>query len=394
MGKNLMKGNSHLAGGLIAASTIGVLAWHGNAWGIGALVSIPSLVFTQKTHLAAGLVALSYYAAASWPVVTVSKSYLASSSFSLVPISVWIIASLLLASPWLVAWTVQPGQMVWRNIGALLVTAVPPLGLIGWASPLTAAGVLFPGTGWCGIAAVAILPMLLLRSSVRILMILAATIVSAITNIVYTAPTVPPGFVTVDTHISSRQGHSDPEAEFAADQTIQSSMLRQEAKVIILPEGVVEQWTDAKQAFWEPTLVQLASAGKTALIGVTKPIPGSAQFFNAILVAGAAKSELILQRVPVPLGMWKPIGPKDGVPLQLRSPGTFQIENQRLAILICYEQLLVWPILQSVVERPTVLVGIANERWTSRTNVPAAQRACLHSWGRLFRIPVLAAVNT
>ena len=35
---------------------------------------------------------------------------------------------------------------------------VPPLGIIGLASPLTAAGYLFPGTGWAGLAAVALLP--------------------------------------------------------------------------------------------------------------------------------------------------------------------------------------------------------------------------------------------
>ena len=41
----------------------------------------------------------------------------------------------------------------WHCLVAVLVSIVPSLGLIGWASPLTAAGYVFPGTSWFGILA-------------------------------------------------------------------------------------------------------------------------------------------------------------------------------------------------------------------------------------------------
>jgi len=91
--------------------------------------------------------------------------------------------------------------------------------------------------------------------------------------------------------------------------------------------------------------------------------------------------------------MWKPFSPAEGVPLNLAGPGTLQLGPHRLAVLICYEQLLVWPILHSAFERPTLIVGVSNAAWTSHTNIPAAQEACLRAWSRLFGIPFVSAVN-
>jgi hypothetical protein len=89
---------------------------------------------------------------------------------------------------------------------------------------------------------------------------------------------------------------------------------------------------------------------------------------------------------------WKP-GAPDSVPLNLNGPGTLQVGHERAAILVCYEQLLVWPVLTSMTERPTVLVGLANDYWAKDTIIPAIQHSCLEAWARLFDIPLVKAVN-
>jgi len=91
--------------------------------------------------------------------------------------------------------------------------------------------------------------------------------------------------------------------------------------------------------------------------------------------------------------MWMPLR-KNGAPLQLGKPGTVMIAGQRAAILICYEQLLVWPVATSFLQHPTLLLGTANDYWAKNTTIPEIQRACLESWARLFRVPVLWAQNT
>jgi apolipoprotein N-acyltransferase len=69
------------------------------------------------------------------------------------------------------------------------------------------------------------------------------------------------------------------------------------------------------------------------------------------------------------------------------------VQNRRVAILICYEQLLVWPFLSSAAENPTILITAANDYWAKNTPIPQIQEASAAAWARLFRLPVLSAVN-
>jgi apolipoprotein N-acyltransferase len=91
--------------------------------------------------------------------------------------------------------------------------------------------------------------------------------------------------------------------------------------------------------------------------------------------------------------MWKPFGGPNNTALRFSGPATFSIGNQRAAVLICYEQLLTWPILQSAVERPTIILGIANDYWCRGTRVPQAQLSCTRAWARLFSLPAITATN-
>ena len=81
------------------------------------------------------------------------------------------------------------------------------------------------------------------------------------------------------------------------------------------------------------------------------------------------------------------------MPLRLRRPGTIEIAGQRVVFLICYEQLLVLSVLLSAIERPTLIVGMANQCWVRETSIPAAQRDSLTAWSRLFALPLLIAEN-
>jgi apolipoprotein N-acyltransferase len=70
------------------------------------------------------------------------------------------------------------------------------------------------------------------------------------------------------------------------------------------------------------------------------------------------------------------------------------VVDKRAAIVICYEQPLIWPFIASAFERPGVLIGMANDYWAVGTPIPAAQKACLRAWARLLRLPCLSATNT
>ena len=133
--------------------------------GIIAAAGMPFACLAPGTRKAAFRSTFGYYVAALWPMVPGLDRYIGQSATSLIPIAIWVFAAILLSVPWTIAWTSDRRvNCLWRAPLALLATIVPPLGIIGLASPLTAAGYLFPGTGWVGLAAVALLPGIVLST--------------------------------------------------------------------------------------------------------------------------------------------------------------------------------------------------------------------------------------
>ncbi|WP_072492887.1 nitrilase-related carbon-nitrogen hydrolase, partial [Agrobacterium pusense] len=71
-----------------------------------------------------------------------------------------------------------------------------------------------------------------------------------------------------------------------------------------------------------------------------------------------------------------------------------ELSGRKIAALICYEQLVVWPILQSMLHRPDMVVLIGNGWWTTDGNIVAIQRASAKAWSDLFDIPLVISFNT
>jgi hypothetical protein len=358
---------------MVAAWLIGAIAWRGPLPLLALSILLPWLVFRQETRTKASCTAAAYFLSASIPAISVWKAFAPDQPAQ--GLLIWAMTSAILTLPWAVLWNANRSQQLWRIPIALAISIIPPIGLLGWASPLTAAGILLPGTGLTGLAATSLAP---------VYPKLAATAV-LIANLVFHSPTAPLGIAAINT--------TEVQERYAKEESARTSIHASKLELVILPEGAVHRWTEATEVFWAPTIEQLHQEHRTALIGAGIPKPGSAEFKNTAITIGEWQSKPFEQRIPIPLGMWKPFGPADGVPLNLTGPGTLQVGPHRLAILICYEQLLAWPILQSALEKSTLIVGISNANWTKQTNIPAAQEVCLKAWSRLFGIPYVSAIN-
>ncbi len=333
---------------------------------------MPWFVFRQQTRTRAAVAAFTYFAVASAPIPWITER-------PAVGIGLLFTASATLTIPWIALWHSDPSQRFWRIPSALLLSAIPPLGIINWASPLTAAGLLFPGTGLAGLAATAVAEA---HWSVYPKTV-AVGILAA--NLLYIPPAQPPEIQAINT------AHS-PDA-FEKEELARIAIHNANSTLTILPEGTVRRWTEATEAYWADTINHLKATNRTALISAALSIPNSDEFHNSVLTIGANPTARFDQRIPIPIGMWKPFGPANGVPLNLTGPGTLKLGEHRIAILICYEQLLVWPMIHSALEKPTLIVGISNAAWTKHTYIPAAQEACLQAWSRLFGIPYVSAIN-
>jgi hypothetical protein len=115
-------------------------------------------------------------------------------------------------------------------------------------------------------------------------------------------------------------------------------------------------------------------------------------------LSGKGVSVRYRQRMPVPVSMWQPwlsvLGTSAGARADFFANAVVSVRGTRVATLICYEQLLVWPILQSALGSPDVLVAPANGWWTAGTDIVAIQIAVATAWARLFNLPLVLAINT
>jgi len=355
------------------------------------------LLYRAKSRLHSYGTLFSYYAGASWPLIPGANTFFGARGTIIQGVLLWLGAAILLAIPAALLFTHDRTMRPFAITGIFLLTALPPLGIIGWASPFLAAGVLFPGTGWLGLLGGVTLIPLLGRVPLRTTAL--AAILAALANSFYKPPALPEGWQAVNTHLGGA-GQADPDflAEFEAHEQMQETLSQSNALVLIFPEHVVTQWTEATDAFWHKSLQNLAERHATLLIGVGLPrtrgrhFTASRSYYNALIARGQETTTVYYQRIPVPFAMWNPFS-ADGVPLNLFGPGTISLQDQRAAVLICYEELLVWPFLSSEIEHPTILIAAANDYWAKGTPIPKIQNVSASSLARLFRLPVLSAVN-
>lgn len=96
--------------------------------------------------------------------------------------------------------------------------------------------------------------------------------------------------------------------------------------------------------------------------------------------------------------MWQPwlplFGKSGGARADFFANPIVSIGGQRVAPLICYEQLIIWPVLQSMLHDPDVIIAVGNDWWTKGTSIVAIQRASTQAWARLFGIPLVMSFNT
>lgn len=378
----------------ILSALIGFAGWHGEVIG---LVFLPLLFFIWRccrSRLEVFSALLSYYAAAGRGLLqgaTVFFTVPTESPSWWIGAAIWLVPSALLALAWALCWGEKHRGL--RVVILLAVLSLPPLGIVGWANPLTAAGALFPTLGWLGLGLTVAFCCVFAAAPYPIL-ILDFVIVAGFLNMMNDRPFVPPSWVGVDTEFSASHGVND---EFSRLKALQKLVIEKSAAspfgtIFVLPELVGGDWS-INRMWWDQAQTTLAAKGQTVLLGVSEQEQQeSLQYTNKIVSIGTHKNISMVDRVPVPVSMWRPWA-NDGAVAPWFQSGVGLVGSTRVAHLICYEQLLMWPILVSMANSPDIVLGASNGWWARGTSIPAIQAEAMHAWGRLFKKPVVLSQN-
>ena len=96
--------------------------------------------------------------------------------------------------------------------------------------------------------------------------------------------------------------------------------------------------------------------------------------------------------MPIPLSMWRP-WIDSGFEAHWFSQPVFNLDEYTVSPLICYESLLVWPLLWSMVYEPDSVMAIGNFWWARNTCLMKQQLRIYLAWMRLFEFNFILSQN-
>ena len=351
----------------------------------------------------AALVAAGYFLAASRGLPQGVANFYAADLWP--GLLLWMVASVSFVVVHAVFWTKPRGgdasgkrgtdaARALRYLAVMVLMALPPFGITGWAHPLTAAGVLFPGWGWWGLGATAILLVVVTgrRWQIAVAVLGGLYVWSAVD---WTPPKPTPGWISIDLKQRANLGR-DPSLQYHRDlitRVLKAAEAGKEVRVVVLPESALGFWTPTVARVWQEALRGLEL---TVIAGAAVIDPRG---YDNVMVAISADAATILyrERMPVPGSMWQPwlqwTGQGGGARADFFANPLGEVDGIKIAPLICYEQLILWPVLQSMLHSPEVIVAVGNGWWTENTSVVAIQEASVAAWARLFGLPVAMAFN-
>lgn len=377
-------------GALVALSTsAGGIGWSGDVLLLPLAATFPMLWSLPRTRLQATAISAAYFLAASRGLPQGVGNFYSSDIWP--GLVLWLVASSAFVAIHAVLWTDRKGwQKPLRYLAACIAMAVPPFGILGWAHPITAAGVLFPGWGWWGLGAMAA-GLIVMTTRYRPAAALAMAGFWLWPAAEWTPPILPASWIGVDLELGASLGR---EAGLERQQALIDAVRAQApGATVVLPESALGFWTPTVGRVWQRSL---ADKGITVIAGAA--VIDSQGYDNVLVKLSADGTDILYrERMPVPGSMWQPwrawIGDQGGARAYFFANPVVGVGNLSVAPLICYEQLLVWPILQSAFHRPDAIVAVGNGWWTTGTSIIDIQRASSEAWARLFGLPLVISFN-
>ncbi len=352
----------------------------------------PALWAVAPTRAIAALVAAGYFLAASHGLPRGVANFYGggiAAGFAL-----WVAASAGFVLVHTALWTKRSGRdRVLRYGIAAVLMSVPPFGIVGWAHPITGAGMVFSGWGWPGLV-VAMIGLLAMTTRFWPIATLAMAGLCLWSAATWAPPDTAEGWIGIDTHFRGENGHYADYAQQFETIGLVTEAAGDGAQVVVLPESAAGIWTPTTSRLWSRAL---EGTDLTVIAGAI--IVDAGGYDNVMVeVSGEGSRILYRERMPVPVSMWQPwrrlIDEPAGARAHFFDNPVVEIDGQRIAPLICYEQLLIWPVLQSTLHDPDVIVATGNGWWTGNTNIVAIQRASAAAWARLFSLPLIVSFNT
>lgn len=210
-------------------------------------------------------------------------------------------------------------------------------------------------------------------------------------NLLYQPPSIPTNVYGINTSLGAATTVDQEYDRIMALRPLLRDVINVSPRdsILLLPEAIGGTYT-AGSHLYESLDAKAKEKGITVLIGFLTD--KQEKKYNVLQSLGRYSNIQMQNRYPVPAGMWRP-WTHDTVETDMLATGIEQIGKQYVGSLICYEQLLVAPILLTMSQDPDYILAPSNPWFGARTNLSSIQQQSSSAWARLFGIPIIYAIN-
>lgn len=348
---------------------------------------VPVLWVATQHRVSGGLVLFAFHALASRGLIEGSVNYLSVSLWQ--SVLLWLAFSVAIFIAGLLVWHPQLKRRRYHLVFLLILLVIPPFSFLVGSHPLMASGWLFPGLQWFGVA-FSVLLMLVLSWRPLINSVIAIIPLLFVAGYLHQSPSTIENWKghTTRLPVFNIEYQNSYLKDYERYQLLLQKMASSNHDVHVFPESIGGYWTGTAARYWTQ---QMKQQNKTLIMGALQPIEGGGHY-NVIVKVDRNGSQVIYrQRYPMPVGSWKPWS-SDTTIAAYMSKGFTVVDGRKTGLLICYEAVLLFPILQSLYHRPDTLLFITN-LWWAPESVLLLTRQAMVSMARLFGVSLIESSN-
>ncbi|MDY0215048.1 MAG: nitrilase-related carbon-nitrogen hydrolase [Bacilli bacterium] len=373
----------------LAGAMIGFCAWgHSTILAVISLFMI-SLYFQAKTRANFFYAAVGYYLAASRGLFSGIVVYYDQITYAF---TIWVGSALIISIGWTILWSENSKKKVFAFLFAIIFITIPPIGFVGWTNPLLTAGLIFPGFGFYGFGLLLLMFILIEVYGKKRWIISSMIVLLALFFNRNFIPIKDNIFYGAETNFGKLY---DENTNYITDYKRQMDYLHvtksTENKFVVLPENAVGRWTNLNMMAWANLPL-----GKRIFAGASIYHENNISLYDNVLLEITPTNYKILyrQRVPVLISMWQPWGNTGAKAYLFQENPVVNIDKiGNVGVLICYEQLLFYTLLETMAYNPERIIAISNLWWAKGTSIKAIEISSLQLISSLFKKPLTISMN-
>lgn len=255
-----------------------------------------------------------------------------------------------------------------------------PILIVGWSSPLFAAGYFMPGFGWLGL--ILFVPLVYFIFSIKWqYKLLIFFCIFNTTFIKNNNVNIKKNISVINTNFHNNIIKDTYHIYKKILNTFQRIKKINNKEIIVLPEDGLPCFNKNTKNIFIKEFKKIINP--FAFTGTTTCLDNRLK--SGVLFLDKKKIQFIyLQRQPMPYAMYLPFS--SSYFINWENNGLFKFNEKKYGLFVCFETVLIWTYIQTMLYKPDILISFNSVYWDKTGKVKIIQNQLMHGISRLFNV--------